>query len=122
MHSGDSRQRDVDSDSDDENVAAAPSDFSEGVAAAIWGDATPDDRLRFFRLVFRFAVAFHIAWACGFLQPIGLTGFAWTSDIDSAIAKTEKEHPGSFEIRCIDVRLTHHAPCYQQRSLQHSPR
>lgn len=64
----------------------------ESVWSALWGDATPQERMRFFRILFRFAVAFHIAWACGFLQPFGLIGFAWSSEIDEAMTHTEKAH------------------------------
>lgn len=74
-----------------ENMDAG-SGILESVWIAIWGDATPADRMRFFRIMFRFLVAFHIAWACGFLQPVGLIGFAWVSDIKEAVEHTEKAH------------------------------
>ena len=74
-----------------ENYAAG-NGLIESVWDAIWGGASPEDRRSFMRLAFRFAVAFHIAWACGFLQPVGLIGFAWATDVDEAISHTEKTH------------------------------
>lgn len=71
---------------------AAGNGLLESIWDAVWGGATPDDRRKFMRISFRFAVAFHIAWACGFLQPVGLIGFAWASDVSDAINHTEKVH------------------------------
>jgi hypothetical protein len=45
-------------------------------------DATPEDRARMLRLAFRIVVTVHIAWACGFLAPFGLVGFAFGDEID----------------------------------------
>lgn len=65
----------------------------ESIWGAVWGDATPADRMRFFRILFRFIVAFHIAWACGLLEyPLGLSGFAWASDVKAASSETDKAH------------------------------
>lgn len=70
----------------------AGSGLLESVLEAAWGDATPDDRRKFFRVAFRILVAFHILWAFGLLKPFGLIGFAWPSDVDKAIEHTEKAH------------------------------
>lgn len=74
-----------------ENIEAG-NGLLESVWSALWGDATPSERMRFFRILFRFAVAFHIAWACGLLSSVGLTGFAWSSDLTAASQETEKAH------------------------------
>lgn len=71
---------------------ATGSGLLESVWEAAWGDATPSERLRFFRILFRFMVAFHIAWACGFFSKFGLVGFAWASDVEEAMQHTERAH------------------------------
>jgi hypothetical protein len=65
-------------DDDGVEIAGPPSIWN-----AIWGDATVADRLRFIRITFRFLVFFHIAWACGWLVPFGIYGFAWARDVKS---------------------------------------
>ena len=74
-----------------QNIEAGSGVF-ESIIGALWGDATPSERMKFFRIMFRIAVAFHIAWACGFLRPVGLIGFAWASDINEAVAQVEHTH------------------------------
>lgn len=49
------------------------------------GDASPEERARLARIAFRIVVAVHIAWACGLLAPMGLTGFVFAQDVDSKI-------------------------------------
>jgi hypothetical protein len=53
--------------------------------SAILVDATPEERARTYRFVFRIVVAVHILWACGLFAPLGLTGFAWGHDVDKKI-------------------------------------
>lgn len=68
----------------------------ESMWGAVWGDATIEDKRRFFRILFRVAIAVHILWACGVLQQFGLFGFAWASDVEKkieAVTKAiEKDH------------------------------
>lgn len=59
--------------------------FSEFLA-----DASPEERARVLRLLFRIIVSAHILWACGFLAPMGLTGFVFADDVDSKIESAVK--------------------------------
>lgn len=52
------------------------------VIAAFMVDGTPEQRSWALRLGFRIIVTIHIAWACGLLAPMGLSGFAFGDDID----------------------------------------
>lgn len=58
--------------------------WKELIWAAV-GDASPEERARMIRIAFRIVVAVHIVWACGFLAPVGLTGFVFAQDVDSKI-------------------------------------
>lgn len=49
------------------------------------GDASPEVRLRMARIAFRIGVAVHIAWACGFLAPLGLAGFVSADDLNPEV-------------------------------------
>ena len=55
--------------------------------AAILVDATPEERAKLVRLIFRIIVSVHILWACGFLAPMGLTGFVFADEVDTKIEK-----------------------------------
>lgn len=45
------------------------------------GDATPEQKRFLVRMSFRFLLVFHIAWACGWLSFLGLSGFAQADTI-----------------------------------------
>lgn len=49
------------------------------------GEATPEERLRMARITFRVIVGVHIMWACGFLAPIGLSGFVFANEVDDKV-------------------------------------
>lgn len=55
------------------------------LAGAMLTDATPEERSRVLRLMFRIVVAVHILWACGLLAPMGLDGFVFADDVDPKI-------------------------------------
>lgn len=48
-------------------------------------DATPEERAKTMRLMFRIIVTVHIAWACGLLAPWGLAGFVFAGEVDDKI-------------------------------------
>jgi hypothetical protein len=48
-------------------------------------DATPEERAKTLRLMFRIIVSVHIAWACGLLAPWGLSGFVFAGEVDDKI-------------------------------------
>lgn len=48
-------------------------------------DATPEERAKTMRLMFRIIVTIHIAWACGLLAPWGLAGFVFAGEVDDKI-------------------------------------
>ena len=53
--------------------------------SALLVDATPEERARLLRLAFRIVVTVHIAWACGFLAPMGLDGFVFADEVDDKV-------------------------------------
>lgn len=78
------------------------------------GDMTPEQKRFLIRLGFRFLLVFHIAWACGWLQFMGLTGFAQAgeladvkSDLATLMIKQNIETRTSFEteIKRIDQEI-----------------
>lgn len=52
---------------------------------AFMADATPEERSHILRLAFRIVVTVHIAWACGFLAPMGLEGFVFANEVDDKV-------------------------------------
>lgn len=68
------------------------------------GDMTPEQKRFLIRTAFRFLLVFHIAWACGWLQFMGLVGFAQAgeladvkSDLGVLMTKQNIETRTSFE-------------------------
>ena len=58
---------------------------AKDIFSAMLVDASPEERARVVRLLFRIIVSVHILWACGFLQPMGLGGFVFAEDVDGKI-------------------------------------
>lgn len=59
--------------------------FLKDMFSAFMVDATPEERAHMLRLGFRIVVTVHIAWACGLLAPMGLTGFVFANEVDDKI-------------------------------------
>jgi hypothetical protein len=59
--------------------------FLKDLVGSLMLDATPEERARTLRLMFRIIVSVHIAWACGLLAPWGLSGFVFAGEVDDKI-------------------------------------
>lgn len=55
------------------------------VLYALLGDASPEERARLFRLIYRVCVTGALFWSFGFLSPVGLQGFANVNEVDDKV-------------------------------------
>lgn len=55
------------------------------VLSAFLMDATPEERARVFRLLFRLVVSVYITWAVGMYAPLGFNGVARADEVDQKI-------------------------------------
>lgn len=69
----------------------------------IFGDATPEERLRVARIMFRGAVVVLFGWAFGVLAPLGLIGFARSDVVDEKI--TSAMQPVTAQLGAITTQL-----------------
>ena len=69
----------------------------------IWGNASPDERLRSARVMFRGAVVVLFAWAFGVLAPLGIVGFAKSDEVDEKVA--EAMEPVHAQLGAITSQL-----------------
>ena len=55
------------------------------VFSSLLMDATPEERAKLFRFVFRVAVTVYITWAIGMYAPLGFNGVARADQVDDKI-------------------------------------
>ena len=57
----------------------------------VFGNATPEERLRYVRAAFRGSVIVLFCWSFGVLAPIGIVGFAKSSEIDDKLKPVQAQ-------------------------------
>ena len=55
------------------------------IFAALLGDASPEERAKLYRIIYRCCVTGALLWAFGFLAPAGLQGFARANEVDDKV-------------------------------------
>ena len=66
-------------------------------------DATPEERARLFRLLFRLSTAIYVTWALGLYAPLGFNGVARADQVDDKIAAGLK--PVTAQLGAITTQL-----------------
>src|SRR5574343_1670716 len=67
------------------NKEKQPMGAVRDVLSSFLMDATPEERARVFRLLFRLVVSVYITWAIGVYAPLGFNGVARADDVDQKI-------------------------------------
>lgn len=70
------------------------------VLALFTGDISPDDRVVLMRHGFRLFLLGHVLWACGWLAPVGLVGFAQAGEVKE-VKRELQDH-----IRQVESKLS----------------